>query len=89
LQTLHNDALGMGWIPSPILPRKLWPKMTKKAKRAITEAEHITLMGAVDDEWRLNFNCYGSSAQHRPMLRTPPTQTFTGKAACCATNARN
>jgi len=55
LQTLHNDALGMGWIPSPILPRKMWPKMTKKNKRAITEAEHITLMGAVEDEWRLYF----------------------------------
>jgi len=55
LQTLHNDALGMGWIPSPILPRKLWPKMNKKDKRAITEAEHITLMAAVDDEWRLYF----------------------------------
>lgn len=55
LQTLHNDALGMGWIPSPILPRKLWPKMQKKVKRAITEAEHITLMSAVDDEWRLYF----------------------------------
>jgi integrase len=53
LQTMHNDALGMGWIPSPILPRKLWPKMKKKAKRAITEAEHINLLAAVDDEWRL------------------------------------
>src|SRR6267378_1500890 len=41
LQALHNDALGMGWIPSPILPRKMWPKMKKKPKRAITEAEHI------------------------------------------------
>ena len=37
LQTLHNDALGMGWIPSPILPRRLWPKAKKKPKRAITE----------------------------------------------------
>jgi len=55
LQTLHNDALGMGWLPSPILPRKMWPKMTKKPKRAITEAEHIRLLGAVDDEWRLYF----------------------------------
>jgi integrase len=55
LQTIHNDAIGMGWIPSPILPRKLWPKMNKKDKRAITEAEHITLMAAVDDEWRLYF----------------------------------
>jgi integrase len=55
LQTMHNDALGMGWIPAPILPRKMWPKMKKKEKRAITEAEHITLMAAVDDEWRLYF----------------------------------
>jgi integrase len=55
LQTLHNDAVGMGWIPGPILARKLWPKMKKKGKRAITEAEHITLMAAVDDEWRLYF----------------------------------
>jgi integrase len=55
LQTLHNDALGMGWIPSPVLPRKMWPKMQKKGKRAITEAEHIILMGAVDEEWRLYF----------------------------------
>jgi len=53
LQTLHNDALGMGWIPSPILPRKLWPKMKKKDKRAISETEHIILLAAVDEEWRL------------------------------------
>lgn len=53
LQTMHSDALGMGWIPSPILPRKLWPKMVKKVKRAITEEEHIRLLAAVDDEWRL------------------------------------
>lgn len=26
LQTLHNDALGMGWLPMPILPQKPWPK---------------------------------------------------------------
>ena len=37
LQTIHNDALSMGWIPGAILPRKLWPKMKKKARRAITE----------------------------------------------------
>jgi len=39
LQTLHNDALGMRWIPSPIVPRKMWPKMSKKGKRAITECK--------------------------------------------------
>ena len=54
LQTLHNDALGMGWIPSPILPRKLWPKAKKKDRRAITAEEHARVMLAVaDEEWRL------------------------------------
>lgn len=54
LQTLHNDALGMGWIPSPILPRKRWPRMQKKVRRAITEAEHGLMLEAVNDrEWSL------------------------------------
>ena len=54
LQTLHNDALGIGWIPAPILPRKRWPRMQKKIRRAITESEHKAMLAAVgDDEWRL------------------------------------
>ncbi len=54
LQTLHNDALGMGWIPAPILPRKRWPRVQKKPRRAITEAEYKLMLTAVEDaEWRL------------------------------------
>jgi len=54
LQAMHNDALGMGWIPAPILPRKLWPKVKKKIRRAITEAEHQLMLASVnDDEWKL------------------------------------
>jgi len=54
LQTMHNDALGMGWIPAPILPRKLWPKVKKKLRRAITEAEHkLILENLTDEEWKL------------------------------------
>ncbi len=54
LQTLHNDALGMGWIPMPILPRKRWPKVNKKPRRAVTAAEHAELLAALDDaDWRL------------------------------------
>jgi integrase len=54
LQTLHNDALGMGWIPSPILPRKRWPKTMKKLRRAITAEEHETVLAALTSaEWRL------------------------------------
>jgi integrase len=54
LQTLHNDAVGMGWIPSPILPRKRWPQVKKKARRAISEKEHQKLLEIIDShEWRL------------------------------------
>ena len=53
LQTLHNDALGMNWIPAPILAPKLWPRMQKKEKRAVTLEEHKLLLASVeDDEWR-------------------------------------
>ena len=54
LQTLHNDALGMGWIPVPILPRKRWPRVRKKPRRAITAAEHDrVIMSLSDSEWSL------------------------------------
>ena len=54
LQTMHNDALGMGWIPSPILPRKLWPKVKKKIRRAITAAEYNLMLENINDaEWKL------------------------------------
>lgn len=54
VRTLHNDALGIGWIPGPILPRKLWPKAQKKVRRAVTEQEHMALVAASNDpEWKL------------------------------------
>jgi len=40
LRCLHNSALGLGWILSPIIPPKLWPKAEKRPKRAITWDEH-------------------------------------------------
>jgi integrase len=40
LRCLHNSALGLGWILSPIIPPKLWPKAEKRPKRAITSNEH-------------------------------------------------
>lgn len=54
LQTLHNDALGMGWIPQAILPRKLWPRTRKKERRAITLEQHKMICNSLSDpEWRL------------------------------------
>jgi hypothetical protein len=40
LRCLHNLAVGLGWLPWPILPAKLWPVVQTKQKRGITSEEH-------------------------------------------------
>ena len=40
VRCLHNLALGLGWLPWPILPQKLWPTVETKKKRGITWEEH-------------------------------------------------
>jgi len=40
LRCLHNSAVGMGWLLSPVIPPKLWPKSQKRPKRGITWEEH-------------------------------------------------
>jgi uncharacterized protein YjbI with pentapeptide repeats len=40
LRCLQNLAVGLGWLPWPIIPPKLWPKPESKPKRAITSEEH-------------------------------------------------
>ena len=46
LRRLHNLAVGLGWLPFPILPPKLWPKPKFKEKRAITLNEHQAIVAA-------------------------------------------
>lgn len=40
LRRIHNFALDMNWLPWPILPKKCWPAIRFKEKRAITWEEH-------------------------------------------------
>jgi len=40
LRRFHNFALDMGWLPWPIIPKKQWPPVKFRSKRAITSAEH-------------------------------------------------
>ena len=40
LKCLHNLAFGLGWLPWPIIPAKLWPLTWSRPKRGITEEEH-------------------------------------------------
>jgi integrase len=40
LRRFHNFAVDMNWILAPIIPRRQWPKIHFKDKRAITAEEH-------------------------------------------------
>jgi len=53
LRTLHNLAMGHGWLAWPIIPQKAWPAFVTKVKRAISREEHAGLL-AVEGmpEWR-------------------------------------
>jgi hypothetical protein len=44
LKNLHNLAVGMGWLPWPVLAPKLWPKLEHATKRAITAEEHSRIL---------------------------------------------
>ena len=46
LRRLHNLALGLGWLPWPIIPPKLWPALPSKGKRAITLDEHHAIIAS-------------------------------------------
>lgn len=46
LKNLHNLAVGMGWLPWPVLAPKLWPKPQPKARRGITLEEHRRILDA-------------------------------------------
>jgi integrase len=48
LRRIHNFALDMGWLPWPVLPKKRWPAVRYKEKRAITAEEHQKI---IEIEW--------------------------------------
>jgi integrase len=54
LRRLHNFSIGMNWLPWPILPKKLWPKVKHK-KRAITEEEHLKIIAREENVERRSF----------------------------------
>ena len=46
LRRIHNFALDMNWLPWPILPKRQWPQVRFKEKRAITFEEHQRIIAA-------------------------------------------
>ena len=46
MKRLHNHALGMGWLPWPILTPKAWPKIEKGKRRGVTREEYEAILEA-------------------------------------------
>jgi integrase len=55
LRRLHNFALDMTWLPWPVLPKKRWPVVEFKDKRAITLAEHLAVVARENNPERKAF----------------------------------
>jgi integrase len=55
LRRIQNFAIGMGWLPWPILKKQQFPKVRYKAKRGITEAEHQLILAAEKNSERRDF----------------------------------
>ena len=55
LHRLHNLAVGLGWLPWPIIPPKLWPKVVAKEKRGITLDEHEGILASEGNAERRNY----------------------------------
>ena len=46
LRKIHNFALDMNWLPAMVIPRRQWPAIHYKEKRAITFEEHQQIIAA-------------------------------------------
>ena len=55
LKNIHNLAVGMGWLPWPVLAPKLWPKLEPGAKRGITAEEHARILQVEQNKERKRY----------------------------------
>jgi integrase len=46
LRRLHNFCVDMNWLPWPLIPKRQWPAVRYKEKRAITLDEHQRILAA-------------------------------------------
>lgn len=55
LRRIHNLAVGMGWLPWPIIPTKMWPAIQVRRKRGVTVEEHRRIIAAEGNVERRHF----------------------------------
>ena len=74
LRKVHNFAVDMNWLPATVIPRRQWPAIHYKEKRAITLEEHQKIIAAeVNPErktlYQLCWHLGRESGRHRQLER--------------------
>jgi len=90
LRRLHNFCLGMNWLPSPILAKRLWPKVKYKPKRAITWVEHRKILARETNPDRRDFYklCWESGGSQTD-VPSGDRKMWTGRIEPSATIGQN
>src|SRR6185295_15724547 len=55
LRKTHNFALDMNWLPASVIPKRQWPAIRYKVKRAISLDEHERILAAEVNAERKTF----------------------------------
>ena len=55
LRRLHNFCVDMNWLPWPLVPKRQWPAVEFKEKRAITLTEHLAIVARENNPERKAF----------------------------------
>lgn len=55
LRRLHNFCVDMNWLPWPLIPKRQWPTVRFKEKRAITADEHARIVAREQNPQRRAF----------------------------------
>lgn len=55
LRKLHNFCMDMNCLPWPVIPKKQWPKIQFKEKRAITLAEYEAIIAREGNRERRDY----------------------------------
>ena len=76
LRRLHNFCLDMNWLPWSLVPKRQWPQVKLKEKRAITLEEHQKIVAAeVNPERRVFYQLCWHLGGSQGDLAKPRRQT--------------
>jgi hypothetical protein len=102
LRSVHNLALGLGWLPGPVLAPKHWPALQLQPKRGLTWDEHAQILDAeknlerrlfYDLLWETGTSQSDAAALHAESIDWPNRllrycRMKTGTPACLAIGPR-